>query len=119
MAVEPILDPERIATLQALGQAANDPSLLSAVLQMFLKTTPERLTIMQKACEACDLDTLRRESHSMKGSAATIGATRMCSISRELESSAKQAITGNLQRTLDRLKGSFELVKLAVEPLVH
>jgi PAS domain S-box-containing protein len=65
-------------------QEIGDPETEVALATMFLDQSAERLPAMQEAIVADDADRLHGLAHGLKGSAATVGATRMSEIAKEL-----------------------------------
>jgi two-component system sensor histidine kinase/response regulator len=72
-----VFDP---APLQEIG----DPETEVALATMFLDQSAERLSAMREAITAEEADRLHGLAHGLKGSAATVGATRMSEIAQEL-----------------------------------
>jgi CheY-like chemotaxis protein len=72
-----VLDP---APLQELA----DPETEVTLATMFLDQSAERLPAMHEAITAADADRLHGLAHGLKGSAATVGATRMSEIAKAL-----------------------------------
>ncbi len=72
-----VFDP---APLQEIG----DPETEVALATMFLDQSADRLPAMHDAITADDGERLHGLAHGLKGSAATIGATRMSEIAKEL-----------------------------------
>ncbi|HEY6523435.1 MAG TPA: response regulator, partial [Solirubrobacteraceae bacterium] len=72
-----VFDP---APLQEIG----DPETEVALATMFLDQSADRLPAMREAIASDDAERLHGLAHGLKGSAATIGATRMSEIARAL-----------------------------------
>jgi PAS domain S-box-containing protein len=72
-----VFDP---APLQEIG----DPETEVALATMFLDQSDERLPAMRDAITSDDADRLHGLAHGLKGSAATVGATRMSEVARAL-----------------------------------
>jgi two-component system, sensor histidine kinase and response regulator len=72
-----VFDP---APLQEIG----DPETEAALATMFLDQSAERLPAMHEAIASDDPDRLHGLAHGLKGSAATVGATRMSEIAKAL-----------------------------------
>jgi HPt (histidine-containing phosphotransfer) domain-containing protein len=51
--------------------------LLGEMIELFLSIAPERVAAARRALEAGDLPTSERAMHSLKGSAAQLGALRL------------------------------------------
>jgi two-component system, sensor histidine kinase and response regulator len=65
-------------------QEIADPETELALATMFLDQSAERLPAIRAAIDAEDAELLHGLAHGLKGSAATVGATRMSEIAREL-----------------------------------
>jgi CheY-like chemotaxis protein len=72
-----LLDP---AALQEIG----DPETELALATMFLDQSAERVPAIRAAIDAADAGQLHGLAHGLKGSAATVGATRMTEIATAL-----------------------------------
>jgi two-component system, sensor histidine kinase and response regulator len=88
----PELQPPAAAAADAAGevfdpaplQELDDTETEVALATMFLDQSSERLTAMHDAIAADDPDRLHGLAHGLKGSAATVGATRMSEIAKAL-----------------------------------
>jgi len=69
---------EQIGSGEALGR----------FVDLFRSQTPAKLDELEKAVQDGELDERKRVAHFLKGSAASLGATRMTELCRELESAA-------------------------------
>ncbi|HTU98159.1 MAG TPA: PAS domain S-box protein [Solirubrobacteraceae bacterium] len=86
-----VFDP---APLQEIG----DPETEVALATMFLDQSAERLPAMHDAITADNSDRLHGLAHGLKGSAATVGATRMSEIAKALcDVAAAGRTTGTLE----------------------
>ena len=86
-----VFDP---APLQEIG----DPETEVTLANMFLDQCAEQLTDMHDAITSEDPDRLHGLAHGLKGSAATVGATRMSEIARALcEIASAGATAGTLE----------------------
>jgi two-component system sensor histidine kinase/response regulator len=79
-AAEPASELFDPAPLHEIG----DPETEVALATMFLDQSAERLPAMREAIVSEDSDRLHGLAHGLKGSAATVGATRMSEIARQL-----------------------------------
>ncbi len=78
----------------------SDQDLIVQLAMLFLEDTTERREALEKALDAEDAETARREAHTIKGGAANFGAERLRSLAAEMESLAKE---GNLHEVRQRL----------------
>lgn len=63
--------------------------LLSQMLRLFLENVAERLSQIDEGMSNNDMDPVERGVHSLKSSAANVGAEEVSSISQEMESAAE------------------------------
>jgi signal transduction histidine kinase/DNA-binding response OmpR family regulator len=88
---------------------SSDVAISPTVARLFLQHVPQQLEDLQAAVNTRDDAALRTHAHKLKGSATVIGAARMASLCRELESSGADAAG-----KLGRLRAEFERVKVAL-----
>ena len=97
---EPATDARALDRLERFGGG----KLLAEMIALFLSVAPERMATARQAHEARDLPTLERAMHSLKGSAAQLGAVRLQRLSGEGERLARSGSVGGvpiLMQTLD------------------
>ena len=81
----PVLDPAAVVRLQRLG----GDKLLREMIRLFLENSLERLAQIDSGlAEGGELDQTRRGAHSLKSSAANVGALRVSRTASELEAAA-------------------------------
>jgi len=81
------------------------------VVGRFLQNVEAQMTVLKEAIERKDPDTLRRESHSIKGGAGTMEARPLADAARRLEELAKQGQVEGAAAMLDDLAAEFERLK--------
>jgi CheY-like chemotaxis protein len=82
---EEVLDPTSVARLiETLG--SKGPALVTQLLAIFFEETPTLLASLRRALDAGEADEARRAAHSLKSNAAALGALRLSSACREVES---------------------------------
>jgi two-component system, sensor histidine kinase and response regulator len=81
-----VLDPEVVDQLRALVRAGN-PDLLNRLRASFARDTPERLRALRTAVASGDVDGVAFNLHTLKGSAANLGAIEIVATCRQIESS--------------------------------
>jgi PAS domain S-box-containing protein len=75
---------DRIRSLPGAGQA----DLLAELIDLFLHDAPGHLTALQEALSRDDGRAAQRAAHTLKGSAANLGATRLSATCRAIEEAA-------------------------------
>lgn len=104
----PALDASKLADLQsALGGKPDD---LRELLHLFVSDALERCRIAQRALASGDLRAVTRAAHAIVGSAGTVGARRLHSLSRALEDAK-----GNAQAQLRLARLEQELARVSDE----
>ena len=94
------------------------PGGIGEVLGLFLSDTGHRFTVMREAARDGDNAGVRRESHSLKSSAANLGFLRLSAMARALEDDALGLGWPDLLARLDAAEREFAAVKaLAVAEL--
>jgi HPt (histidine-containing phosphotransfer) domain-containing protein len=96
------------ATFEELKQMSG-PDFINELIDAFLDDAPNMIRQMQAALAAKDVESFRRNAHSLKSNANTFGATHLGMLARELESMGKE---NNLDigNRLEVLQGAFESV---------
>lgn len=80
----PVLDHEAIANVRSL-ERPDQPDIFSEIVEIFLATSNDDVEALVAAAERGELETVRRIAHSMKGSAANLGARRLSEICAGIE----------------------------------
>ena len=86
-----IIDPAALERLQEWG----GESLSNEIIHLFLEHGPSRVDQIRSALDGDDLDVPERGAHSLKSSAANVGAHQVQEVASELELAASD---GDLQR---------------------
>lgn len=102
-----ILDLEVIAGLRELG-GEDDPGLLLELVGMFLEDAPNYVREITAGFDAQDLERVKRASHTLKSSAANMGAMSLAGLARSIESTAKSADLGLLRELSHTLSEVYQ-----------
>ena len=108
------VDPEILQMLADL-QEPGEPDLLRELITLFLRDTPERLDTALRALAASDFDTAGRAAHSVKGSAANLGAHALQAHAGTAEAAARRQDASALTTALVALDEEFALVRAQLE----
>jgi hypothetical protein len=76
------------------------------ILETFLSDTSRRLEVI--ASTRTDCSVVKRQAHSIKSSAATLGFLELSEIARELELRAESASPEQLHQAAETLRGAFD-----------
>lgn len=101
---EEVLD---VAGLDRLHRIGGGEFVLE-MIDLFLENAPQRLAAARAAVEAGDQKSLYRAAHSLKSTAANLGAQRLQGVAERLESLAAAGGTGSLGSVVSELEESYE-----------
>ena len=76
------------ATFEELKQMSGE-DFITELIDAFLDDAPNMLANMQSALDAKDVESFRRNAHSLKSNANTFGATELGVLAKELEQMGK------------------------------
>ncbi len=107
------LDPRAIEQLLALGRASDRPTLVGDMIGRFVADLPETLRSLRAV--AGDLKELERRVHTLKSSAATLGAHRMATTCEVLEAAVVQGDHEALTSLFVELETEAEVARVALQ----
>lgn len=81
------------------------------MIDLFLDHSPQRLAAARAAFAAGDYPTLYRSAHSLKSTAANLGALALQSVAERVEALAAAEDSGGVAALVDELDWSFEQVR--------
>ncbi len=107
----PIFDP-----IQAKRIAIGNINILHKIIDKFTQDTPNQLQKLKIALEISNRKDVERLTHSLKGSARSVGASRLGEVACDAETFAKQGkldlieqkLFFELQKEFDKLRGIWE-----------
>ena len=99
---QPIFDYDR-----ALTTADGDTELVTELVELFMEKCPEMLADLERAVESDDSEALVLAAHTLKGSAASVGALAIAETAEFLEKS------GNA-RDMAPTQNSYNLIEAEV-----
>ena len=76
-------------TFEELKQMSGE-DFINELIDAFLDDAPNMIQNMKSALDAKDIESFRRNAHSMKSNANTFGATELGALAKELEVMAKE-----------------------------
>jgi len=108
------LDGQTLERLRELGvQVGKD--VLGEVIGLFLSRKDEVLETLREACRARDAETFERAAHSLKGSAANLGALRLSGVAAELEKRGREAELDGCAGRIEELEREFAAAESQLE----
>lgn len=100
-----IIDKQIFAELKQISGA----NFINELIDAFLEEGPSMIQGMQIALDAEDIESFRRNAHSMKSNANTFGALELARLAKELEEMAKESNL-NIGNRLEVLQEAFDQV---------
>jgi len=97
-----MIDETVIAVLRA--SLSDDGTVIGQLIELYTKDTPQLIADAAAALEKGDIATLTRAAHSLKSTSASMGATTVTELARELELHAKQSDLAKASAVLERLR---------------
>lgn len=101
----PVIDK---ATFEELKQMSGE-EFINELIDAFLEDGPNMLDNMQTALETGDVESFRRNAHSLKSNANTFGATELAVQAKELEYMARENNL-DVRDRLEKLNQAFSIV---------
>ena len=108
------VDQAVLARLRELNED-DEPDILTELIDLFLRDTPPRLAALKDAIKEGDAQALSQTAHTLKGSSANLGATRLAALNAELQSKASDGSLEDASRLLAQLDNEFERVRHILE----
>jgi two-component system, sensor histidine kinase and response regulator len=97
-----IIDREAISRIRAI-QGKDKNSLFERVVAQFADTAPSLVASLRSQCDAGDAEAVWRTAHSLKSSAATLGAMRLSRRCAEIEALAREGGATPVRELLEGL----------------
>lgn len=106
----PVLDNDTLESLLAL--AGGDVNFLDSVFSVFFETTPGQLKSMATLLAENKWEELRRLSHTLRGSCATLGAPGFVAACTALEAGCKTRDKSAVKAGITALELEFQWIEL-------
>lgn len=106
-----ILDPRALDRLREWG----GEKLLAQMVRLFLENAPQRMDQVRLGVSGGDVKEAERGAHSLKSSAANLGAQRVRSLAAEAEQSAAESDRDAVASLLPDLEEAFSQACRALE----
>ena len=115
MPIDPtIIDPAALQRLEDWGGT----SLSKEIVRLFLENGPTRVDQIRGAMDGDDLDAPERGAHSLKSSAANVGAQLLQKVASELELAASVGDVNRVRDLLPNLEQAFAQAAQELEVIV-
>lgn len=91
---------------------------LKEILEVFIATAPNELTAIQQTLNSQDAEGLRLHAHTLKGSAANVGATYLSQLAKNIEEAAKSGNLPSAGEEVNELKDALNKVLSALQDYI-
>jgi two-component system sensor histidine kinase/response regulator len=108
------IDARTLASLRDL-QRDEGPDIVSELTALFVADAQERIAALRDAAARHDAQTIAREAHALKGSAATLGAQQIVAICAALEGMAQAHDLTGVGGVLAQLDPALVRVRVALD----
>ena len=116
MSIDPtIIDPAALERLEEWG----GPGLSKEIVQLFLDHGPVRMDQIRGAMDGDDLDVPERGAHSLKSSAANVGAQHVRRFASEVESAASGGDLQLVRELIPNLEQAYAQATRELEVIVE
>jgi HPt (histidine-containing phosphotransfer) domain-containing protein len=112
-----VIDPATIKSLRTLNLGDHD-DFLREIVALFGADLKVRLGELDQSLARGDQTTLERSAHSIKGSAANLGAGRLRAAAEEVEAQARRSGLGGVAPLIDALKAEAARAQSALEEIL-
>lgn len=103
---------------KALSRMNGNLEIYEEILKLLVATVPAKLAELKVAQRAADMETVERVAHSIKGGAASVGATQLQHSALALEEAATDQSGADVPRRMTRLLEDFERLRALVQGAV-
>ncbi len=97
-----------------LGNVEHDMELLADLVDAFFSDYPEQMRLLEIAIQDGDAEMLYRTAHSLKGAAASLGATPTAHLSLQLENLGRENRCAEAKHLLPQLQAEVQRVRDAL-----
>lgn len=111
------LDAGILASLRELGPGAEGEALVASLAGLFLDDAPKQLRAARAAVATGEVAGLRTAMHTLKSSAANMGALHLSELARALEQDAHDAMPTEPSARLDEVEAEVEATRPELERL--
>ena len=111
------IDTNAISAITSL-QRPGKPDLLAKILALFESNSPGMIDEIESGLATADLDAVRAGAHSMKSSAAYLGAVDLTRLCKKIEHAARDGDLESCRTPVAALRDCYEETLLSLHPLV-
>jgi len=110
-----VLDPAALDRLKEWG----GEELLSQMVRLFLDNSPERMEQIRGGVDGGDIRESEKGAHSLKSSAANLGAEELRALATSMERHASEREDAAVAALLPELEGAYARARAALEEIAR
>jgi HPt (histidine-containing phosphotransfer) domain-containing protein len=99
-----------------LGRIGRNEALAQKIMVKFIDDVPKRMEAIRSAMEKRDMEEIRIQAHTIKGSSRNVGAERLGYYAERLEKSSASGDSALLEELVAMVQNGFEELKSIVMP---
>ncbi len=92
----------------------NDEELVAEIVELFLDDTPRQIAALEDALARADGEVVRERAHTLKGTAANMGATELRETAGRMEEAARDGRLGEATELVDSIHRDFAKLRKAL-----
>jgi HPt (histidine-containing phosphotransfer) domain-containing protein len=109
------IDQETLDRLHAELSGLDKPDALESLIRQFVESTPGGVAAIKAAVDAGDAEGVSRGAHSLRGSSATFGATRLATVCEALERAGRDRGLDQARALVTELEEAAVATEAALE----
>lgn len=106
-----------MTVLRDISESSGIPA--GELLELFVADARSNVADLRDAYRLGDRETVNRHAHSMKSSAASVGAMRMAECARALEQATRTSLAEDAAALRDELSAAFAELEIAVSDAMN
>jgi CheY-like chemotaxis protein len=110
----PAINVSALERLREMTQEGGD-GLFQEMILLFLRNAPAQLGALESKLMSHDMPAVRAAAHSLKGSAAEMGADRMVPLCQQIELAASEGSAAPIPDLLARLRTELDVVRTVLK----
>jgi PAS domain S-box-containing protein len=108
----PLIDMEA-----AMARFGNDEDFFREMAEEFLNYAPEQITVLEKAAQSGDADSVQKAAHSIKGAAGNLSAQTIFSLALTIENKGRSKDIKGVSLLIEDLKTGVEELRKFIEKM--
>ena len=101
-----------------LDNLMDDRELVASIIEDFLTDIPVQIETLRKYLDNGNAEDARRQTHTIKGASANVGATALQELAFEMENAIKAGDLDAVQENMSKLLNRFEELKKAMNSVL-